>query len=93
VRHGLTAAGWRLGVDWDALCYRDDCVRVTVPALLFHGVDDPLVPIATSDAFAAARPDLVEYVRVARAGHVRSWNVGPQAYEARVEAFLRRILG
>jgi fermentation-respiration switch protein FrsA (DUF1100 family) len=59
-----------------------------VPALVFHGTEDGLVPVSTTDELAADRPDLVTAVRVAGAGHVRAWNTDPAAYEERVAAFL-----
>jgi uncharacterized protein len=46
------------------------------------------VPVAVSDELRAAHPDLVEEVRVEGAGHVRSWNAEPAAYQARETAFL-----
>ena len=62
------------------------------PILLFHGTADATVPVATSDALAAARPDLVKtYERVPGAGHVRSWNLAPVRYEQDVRAFLARL--
>jgi len=48
------------------------------------------VPVATSDALAEARPDIVTYVRGAGVGHVRSWNAGTASYEASVRDFLER---
>jgi uncharacterized protein len=64
-----------------------------MPILLFHGTDDHTVPISSSAAFARALPELVTYHRVAGAGHVESWNVGPARYERRVRTFLARVLG
>ena len=49
------------------------------------------MPVATSEALAAARPDLVTYVRVAGAQHVRGWNLAPQRYEEAVRAFLGQV--
>lgn len=46
------------------------------------------MPVETSDALASARPDIVTYVRVAGASHVRAWNVDPEAYESAVGDFL-----
>jgi fermentation-respiration switch protein FrsA (DUF1100 family) len=63
-----------------------------VPALVFHGTDDDLVPISTSDALAAEHPDLVTEVRVADAGHVRAWNGDPVAFEDRVERFVDCVI-
>ena len=45
----------------------------------------------SSDALAGARPDIVTYVRVRDATHVRSWNVNPVAYEAAVRDFLQGL--
>jgi pimeloyl-ACP methyl ester carboxylesterase len=84
----MLAARWRAHIDWHALDHvaaADDFVH---PILLIHGADDTVVPVWLSDAFAAARPDLVTYVRVDGAGHVRSWNHAPERYEARVHAAL-----
>lgn len=81
-------ADLRFGVDWGALDYLEDVDRLEVPILLFHGTEDLDVPEATSAELAAARPDLVEYARVARAAHMECWNVDPDAYAEAVAAFL-----
>jgi len=86
---GTFAAGFRLHLDWRELDYLADCDRLRAPVLLFHGARDRTVPVATSDRLAARRPDVVEYARTGGADHVRSWNVDPANYEARLEAFLR----
>ncbi len=83
--------GFRFDVDWGELNYLKRADELTVPILLFHGDDDPTAPVTTSDALAEARPDIVTYVRVADAGHVRSWNADPAAYEASVQEFLERV--
>lgn len=85
---GKRIAAWRFGIDWDALDYLESAPRLFVPILLFHGDDDPKVPVSTSDRLAEARPDLVTYHRTAGAGHVRSWNADPQAYQVAVREFL-----
>ncbi len=84
-------SGLRFGVDWGKLDYLRGVDRLKTPILLFHGDADPTVPIATSDALAAARPDLVQYVRVPGALHVGAWNRDPSAYEAAVRDFLAGI--
>lgn len=87
------AVSARIGLDWSAF---DQIARrrdFRMPILLFHGTDDHTVPISSSAAFARALPELVTYHRVAGAGHVESWNVGPARYERRVRAFLARLLG
>jgi uncharacterized protein len=62
-----------------------------VPILLFHGTADTTVPIAPSEAFAAALPRLVTFVKTPGAGHVESWNVDPQRYDAAVRTFLLSV--
>jgi alpha/beta superfamily hydrolase len=61
--------------------------RLDVPVLLVHGSADTTVPVTSSERFAAARPDLVTFLRT-EAEHVRSWNLGPSVYEGAVEEFL-----
>lgn len=79
--------GVRYDVDWDAVDHLP-ADWLEVPALVFHGTADDLVPVSTTDELAAGSPDLVTAVRVAGAGHVRAWNADPAAYERRVTAFL-----
>ena len=88
---GKQIAAWRFDIDWRALDYVGSAQKLSVPMLLFHGDDDPKVPVATSDELAAARPDLVTYRRTAGTGHVRSWNADPATYEAAAREFLVRL--
>lgn len=78
------------GFDWDAI--RHDPADLTLPTLLVHGDADPIVPVELADVLADARPELVTYLRVAGAGHVRSWNDDPEGYETTLRAFLSRAL-
>ena len=87
------AIGLRIDADWnaaDALRHTDD---FHLPILLFHGTDDGLVPIATSDRFAADLPHWVTYYRVPDAGHAQAWNVDPGLYESRLTSFLSHVTG
>lgn len=61
---------------------------LSIPVLLFHGSQDERTPVAESDAFAAARPDIVVYERYEGVAHVRSWNVHPSRYEAALSRFV-----
>lgn len=82
------AIGARIDADWsslDALQHSDD---FHLPILLFHGDDDKVVPISTSEEFAAELPRWVTYYRVPKAGHTEAWNVDPRLYERRLRAFL-----
>ncbi len=76
------------GIPWTEMDQIERAGEFDVPILLFHGTDDSTVPVATSDVFARARPDLVTYVRVEGAEHVQSWNVDPEAYADAVAAFI-----
>ena len=87
------AVSLRIDFDWSAFDQIARAREFRMPILLFHGTEDSTVPISSSDAFARALPGLVTYHRVADAGHVESWNVGPSLYARRVRAFLARVLG
>jgi hypothetical protein len=85
------AISLRIDVDWDrldALQHTDD---LRLPTLLFHGTEDSVVPISTSEEYARALPEDVTYYHVPRAGHVGNWNVDPRAYERRLRAFLASL--
>ncbi|MDP9376338.1 MAG: alpha/beta fold hydrolase [Actinomycetota bacterium] len=84
-------AARRYGIDWAATDYVRRSKELRTPALVVHGTADKTVPIAISEELARARPDLVELVRVPRAGHVEGWNYARQRYEREVIAFLRRF--
>jgi alpha-beta hydrolase superfamily lysophospholipase len=85
--------GARIDADWSSLDALQHPSDFHLPILLFHGTADRVVPISTSDRFAAELPRWVTYYRVPRAGHTESWNVDPGLYEERVTAFLSRVLG
>jgi len=84
-------AGLRFDIHWDGLNYLSRADELSAPILLFHGDADETVPVRTSDALAKTRPDIVTYVRVVGADHVRSWNTDPAAYESALQEFLARL--
>jgi pimeloyl-ACP methyl ester carboxylesterase len=84
-------AGLRYHLDWGELDYVDRAGRLSTPMLVFHQTGDPTVPVAISEALAAARPDLVTLERFGGDGHVQSWNADPARYERAVRAFLGRV--
>lgn len=86
------AIGARIDADWDSLDALAHPEDFHLPILLFHGEDDKVVPIATSDDFTAELPRWVTYYRLPKAGHTQSWNVDPGLYDRRLRRFLARIL-
>ncbi|MCL0028866.1 alpha/beta hydrolase [Dehalococcoidia bacterium] len=87
---GKAIAAVRFDIDWDAVNYLRRIDEIMVPTLLFHGDADTKVPVETSDSFAESF-DLVTYVRVPNASHVRSWNTDPAGYAEAVLRFLNSI--
>ena len=81
-------AGLRYDVEWGNLDYLDRAEELGVPILLFHGVEDDIVPVETSNELARQRPDLVTYQRVEEARHLESWNLDPARYESSLTEFL-----
>ena len=81
----------RSGLDFDAVDYVERAAELDVPILLFHGADDPRVPIAVSESLSRARPDLVDFRPVADAAHIRAWNEEPEAFASAVLDFLTRV--
>lgn len=79
-RHDVDVRGLRLEPD-----------LLQVPTLLVHGTADEIVPISGSEVLAAARRDVISYLRVPEAGHVRSWNRDPGTYDAAVRTWLARL--
>lgn len=91
VNLGKAFARLRFGTDWQGMNYLRRTQELDAPILLIHGAADPTVPVATSDALAQARPDIVEHFRSEQAAHVRTWNLDAQAYENRLRAFLQAL--
>ncbi|HEY7949616.1 MAG TPA: prolyl oligopeptidase family serine peptidase [Solirubrobacterales bacterium] len=78
----------RINPDWQSLDVLQHTEDFHLPTLLFHGDDDKVVPIETSEEFATELPGWVTYYAVPEAGHTQSWNVNPPLYERRLERFL-----
>jgi uncharacterized protein len=85
------AIGVRIDADWDDLDALQHPEAFQLPILLFHGEDDKVVPISTSQDFAADLPRWVTYYPAPEAGHCEAWNVDPGLYERRLAAFLKSI--
>jgi alpha-beta hydrolase superfamily lysophospholipase len=81
----------RTAPDWDSLDALQHPSDFHLPILLFHGTEDRVVPISTSDDFARELGSRVTYYRVPKAGHTQSWNVSPRRYNRRLRRFLLQI--
>jgi pimeloyl-ACP methyl ester carboxylesterase len=82
----------RIDPDWESVDALRHTADLKLPILLFHGEEDDVVPISTSDDLAAALPHDVRYFRVPGAGYTESWNVDPAVYERRLREFLGQTL-
>jgi pimeloyl-ACP methyl ester carboxylesterase len=86
----VSVAKWlaakRFDVDWDDLSYTDGA-WVRAPALVFHGLDDTLVPPSTTEKLAA-NAGSVRPVLVPGAGHVLSRATDPATYDRELDGFL-----
>lgn len=82
----------RAGIDWQALDHVSAPDHLARPMVLVHGDADRVVPVDMSDVLAGALgPNVVDYVRVAGAGHTRSFNHAHGRYAAAVSAMLEGI--
>ena len=88
----MAVARMHTGIDFRAMRHLDASNDLRHRTLLIHGDADEIVPVELADSLAAARPDLITYLRVPGAGHVRSWNVDPEAYEAALGTYLDDVL-
>ncbi len=62
--------------------------ELRTPMLLIHSRDDEFVPVESSRALAAARPDLIRYEEWEHARHCKEWNVDPERWERVVREFI-----
>lgn len=82
------AIGARIDADWNGLDALQHTDELHYPTLIFHGEEDQVVPIQTSEEFAEALPKWVTFFHPRRADHTQSWNVAPSLYERRLARFL-----
>ena len=85
---GLAVSSLRTGIRWRELTQAAHAREFHTPILIFHGEEDGTVPIAVSERFAAARPDLVTLIRVPAADHVEASNFEFENYRLVLSAWL-----
>lgn len=88
---GAVASGEDGGINMLSLRPEELAKHIDVPTLILASPDDRYVPWDGARRIAAARPDLVQFVSVPGAGHVRLWNVDPDAWEQRVKTFVSQL--
>ena len=88
---GKQLARIRFGVEWAELDQLARADQFDVPVLAIHGIDDEISPIEITEAFASARPNDVELLRITGAGHGDAWNVALEVYEEAVIEFVQRV--
>jgi len=89
---GQQFARFRFDMEWSELDQVARADQFDVPILALHGVRDTVAPISITEAFAAARPDLVRFVRFEQGGHGDLWNIDRVRYEDEVASFLEGVL-
>ena len=82
------AIGARIDAGWNTLDAVQHTSELRYPTLLFHGEEDQVVPIKTSEEFAQKLPKRVTFYAVPKADHTQSWNVDPSLYDRRLRRFL-----
>ncbi|MEA2023223.1 MAG: hypothetical protein U9N79_02900 [Actinomycetota bacterium] len=85
---GQQLARIRFGMEWSELDQIARADQFDVPILALHGARDEEIPIQITEAFAAARPDLVKFLRFEQGGHGDLWNVDTARYESAVMSFI-----
>lgn len=85
---GQQLARVRFGMEWSELDQVARADQFDVPILALHGARDETIPIEITEAFAAARPDLVQFLRFEQARHGDLWNVDTARYEGAVMSFV-----
>jgi len=85
---GQQLARLRFNMEWSELDQVARADQFDVPILAMHGARDEVTPISITEAFAAARPDLVRFVRFEQGGHDDLWNIDSRRYEQEVMSFI-----
>jgi pimeloyl-ACP methyl ester carboxylesterase len=92
--HQMPKAGFEHPVD--ALTSRDDITlrlqKITCPAIVFHGSDDPAIDIAHGRSLALGLPNTKGFVTIDGAGHAPNLT-HPQFVNGPLREFLLRYMG
>lgn len=88
---GIIKSGEPDGIDFEVLRPEHFASRLEVPVLVLASPNDVYVPWDGAKKLAALRPDLVQFVSIPHAGHVRLWNVDPEKWEQSVLTFVSAL--
>ena len=84
----LTALyGWLSGSDFSALRPIDQLARVEKSVLLFHGSDDPAIPLSHAERIAAVNP-LIRLSVFDGGAHSDLYELAPERYRSEALAYL-----
>jgi len=90
--HGMAARHYRIFPSFLVRLGLDNIGRIQgihCPILIFHGTADMLVPIKMGHDVAAAAGGPVEFVMIEGAGHNDTYDMGGNAYKAKLAAFVK----
>jgi len=90
--HGMAARHYRIFPSFLVRLGLDNIGRIQgihCPILIFHGTADILVPIKMGHDVAAAAGGPVEFVMIEGAGHNDTYDMGGNAYKAKLAAFVK----
>jgi len=90
--HGMAARHYRIFPSFLVRLGLDNIgrmQRIHCPTLIFHGTADMLVPIKMGHDVAAAAGGPVEFVMIEGAGHNDTYDMGGNAYKAKLAAFVK----
>lgn len=77
--------------DFDELNHVKYSPSLQIPALVFHGESDEMVPVGISKNFAQRNPSNVELQLYPNALHNAEWNADPARYERELLNFMSRL--
>ena len=80
----------RSGADMDEVDAVKAAAAIRVPVLLFHGTDDPLVPVSMSQEIAAANPNITLCL-VKGAKHMNCYSTDPEEYRRQFVELLKQV--
>lgn len=85
-----TMYGLLCGADWSVVRPVDYLAKIEKPILLFHGANDPLIPVSEGYRLAEANPN-ISLVIFENGGHSDLYEVDPTLYHDEVMAYLAKI--